>query len=181
MNDEPPSPAKIHLKDLNIRPVRESDLRDLEWDGVYQKYRRMYAGLYRDSQQGKILMWLVEIPLQEIIGQVFVMLNSGERDPADGCTRAYIFAFRVKPHWRNRGVGSLLMAYVERDLLEKGFSHVTLNVAKENPAARRLYERLGYKVIGSRPGVWSFRDDTGAVQRVNEPAWRMMKRLRPSA
>lgn len=178
MNDEPPSPSKIHLKDLNIRPVRESDLPDLEWEGAYQKYRKMYARLFKDSQQDKILMWLIEIPLTEIIGQAFVMLNSGERDAADGFTRAYIFAFRVKPAWRSRGVGSLLMAYVERDLIERGFSYATLNVAKDNPGARRLYERLGYKVIGSKPGVWSFRDDTGAVQHVNEPAWRMLKRLR---
>ena len=81
----------------------ERDLHALEWDGAYQKYRRMYARLFKESQENKVLMWLVEIPLQEIIGQVFVMLNSGERDAADGFTRAYVFAFRVKPHWRNKG------------------------------------------------------------------------------
>ena len=87
-------------------------------------------------------------------------------------------AFRVKPQWRNRGIGSHLMTYVEKDLYEKGFRFATLNVAKENPDARRLYERLGYKVIGSKPGVWSFQDDNGKTQHVNEPAWRMMKKLR---
>ena len=169
---------KINLQSLIIRPVQEDDLIALEWDGAYQKYRRMYARLFKESQREKVMMWLVEIPLQEIIGQVFVMLNSGEMDAADGFTRAYIFAFRVKPHWRNRGIGSHLMAHIERNLYEKGFRLVTLNVAKENPDARRLYERLGYKVIGSRPGIWSFKDDAGQTQRVHEPAWRMMKRLR---
>ena len=179
--DEPsPSQLKFDPRSFNIRPVRDCDLLSLEWDGAYQKYRRMYARLFKESQQGKVLMWLVEIPLQEIIGQVFVMLNSGERDAADGFTRAYIFAFRVKPHWRNRGVGSYLMTIVDRDLYEKGFRFVTLNVAKENPDARRLYERLGYKVIGSKPGIWSFQDDMGVTQHVNEPAWRMMKKLRPA-
>ena len=177
--DEPsPHQSTFDPRSLCIRSVQERDLHALEWDGAYQKYRRMYARLYKESQENKVLMWLVEIPLQEIIGQVFVMLNSGERDAADGFTRAYVFAFRVKPHWRNKGIGSYLMAYVEKDLCEKGFYYATLNVAKENPDARRLYERLGYKVIGSKPGIWSFQDDNGKTQHVNEPAWRMMKRLR---
>lgn len=178
MDDKPPSPSKIDLKSLNIRLVQERDLQALEWEGAYRKYRRMYARLYKDSQFGKILMWLVEIPLREIIGQAFVMLNSGERDAADGFTRAYIFAFRIKPGYRNNGIGTWLMAHVEKDLIERGFSFATLNVAKENPHARRLYERLGYKVIGSKPGIWSFRDDTGTIQHVNEPAWRMVKKLK---
>lgn len=171
------SPA-LNLQSLNIRPVQEDDLPSLEWDGAYQKYRRMYARLFKESQQKKVLMWLVELPRQEIIGQAFVMLKSGEMDAADGLTRAYVFAFRVKPHWRNCGVGTCLMAHIEKELYKKGFRFATLNVAKENPDARRLYERLGYKVVGSKPGIWSFRDDTGRTQHVNEPAWRMMKRLK---
>ena len=171
------SPA-LNLQSLNIRQVQEDDLPSLEWDGAYQKYRRMYTRLFKESQQKKVLMWLVELPRQEIIGQAFVMLNSGEIDAADGFTRAYVFAFRVKPHWRNCGVGTFLMAHIEKELYEKGFRFATLNVAKENPDARRLYERLGYKVVRSRPGIWSFRDDIGRTQHVNEPAWRMMKRLR---
>ena len=178
MDENSSHPPKFDLRSLDIRPVRENDLTALEWDGAYQKYRRMYARLFKESQQKKVLMWLVEIPLQEIIGQAFVMLNSGEIDAADGFNRAYIFAFRVKPNWRNRGIGSYLMAHIEEELYKKGFRFATLNVAKENPDARRLYERLGYKVIGSRPGIWSFRDETGQIQHVNEPAWRMMKRLR---
>jgi ribosomal protein S18 acetylase RimI-like enzyme len=177
VTDKPPSPSQIDPQTLTIRLVQKEDLQALEWEGVYQKYRRMYARLFEDSQFGKILMWLVESPQKEVIGQVFVMLNSGERDAADGYTRAYVFAFRVKPQWRNRGIGTLLMAHVEKELLKKGFSFATLNVAKANPDARRLYERLGYKVVRSKPGIWSFRDDTGTIQHVNEPAWRMVKRL----
>ena len=71
-----------------------------------------------------------------------------------------------------------MMAHIEGDLLRRGFSYVTLNVAKENPDARRLYERLGYKVTGSKPGVWSYRDDEGNMQHMVEPAWRMMKRIK---
>jgi ribosomal protein S18 acetylase RimI-like enzyme len=175
-----PVDAKIPFdpSSLVTRQVTKADLPALEWGDEYQKYRRMYANLYRNTQSGRTLIWIVETPRREMIGQAFVMLKSDEREAADGETRAYIFAFRVKPAWRNRGIGTDLMAFVEQDLRERGFSFVTLNVAKDNPGARRLYERLGYKVIGSKPGIWSFKDHEGNVQHVEEPAWRMMKRLK---
>lgn len=162
---------------LVIRPVTQTDLIALEWEGEFRKYRRMYANIFRNIENGQSLMWMVESPQGEMIGQAFVMLRSSERDAADGVSRAYIFSFRVKPVWRDRGIGSALMAFIENDLAERGFRFVTLNVAKDNPGARRLYERLGYKVTGSKSGIWSFRDDEGQIQHVKEPAWRMMKRM----
>ncbi len=160
-----------------IRRVTEADLPALEWDGEYQKSRLTYARLYEDSKTGNPILWMVETPQGKMVGQAFVMLTSGEKDAADGRERAYIFAFRVRPQFRNRGVGTMLMRFIERDLARRGFSTVTLNVAKENPDARRLYERLGYRITGSKPGKWSYRDDKGQVQRVHEPAWRMEKRI----
>ncbi len=164
--------------DLTIRHLEKADLPALEWDGEYTKYRRMYATLYRETRIGRVLMWVIESPSGEIIGQVFVMLYSSERETADGKDRAYVFAFRVKPQWRGKGIGHHLMGFVEDDLRKRGFKLVTLNVAKENLGAISLYERLGYTIIESRPGIWSFKDHRGKVQQVNEPSWRMMKNIR---
>jgi len=171
------SKVALHLSDLLIRKVEQYDLQALEWDGEFKKYRRMYADIFRDSRIGKTLMWIIETPSRDLLGQVFVMLDSSEKEAADGESRAYIFAFRVKDNCRNRGVGTYLMQFVENDCRQRGFSYLTLNVAKENLAARRLYERLGYQAIGSRPGRWSFKDDLGRIQHVHEPSWRMIKRI----
>jgi ribosomal protein S18 acetylase RimI-like enzyme len=54
---------------------------------------------------------------------------------------------------------------------------VTLNVAKDNPRARALYERLGYRVVDQDPGIWSYIDHNGRRQTMIEPAWRMEKTL----
>ena len=166
-------------EDLIIRKVTKSDLPALEWDGEYVKYRRMFADLYRESLAGRTLLWVIEVPQGEIIAQAFVMLKSSEREAADGKERAYVFAFRVKEKYRNKGVGTYLMQFVEDNLRQRGFTYVTLNVAKDNPHALRLYQRLGYKKMGSRPGNWSFTDHLGEVHHVHEPAWRMMKRIAP--
>jgi ribosomal protein S18 acetylase RimI-like enzyme len=172
-----PTRETCQLSQLSIRPVTKADLPALEWDGEYWMYREMYADLYRNCQAGRTLMWVVDEPAGELIGQAFVMLKSGERDAADGDERAYVFSFRVKSGWRNQGIGSFLMRFIEEDLRQRGFKLVTLNVAKENRAAQRLYQRLGYQVIGSRPGTWSFRDPDGVLHRVKEPSWRMIKNL----
>jgi ribosomal protein S18 acetylase RimI-like enzyme len=70
-----------------------------------------------------------------------------------------------------------MMQVIESDLRRRGYSCVTLNVGQENHAARRLYERLGYRVVGDDPGRWHYIDDKGRQQQVVEPAWRMEKQL----
>lgn len=168
---------RLNLTHLKIRPVRKEDLQALEWDGEYKKFRRMYADIFYSTLVDKTLMWVIETEQGEIIGQAFVMLRSGELDAADGEKRAYFFGFRIRDAWRNRGIGSYLMRFVEGDLFERGYQYITLNVAKDNQDALRLYQRLGYKIVGSHAGKWSYVDDQGVVQHVNEPSWRMIKRI----
>jgi len=177
MSPATPSEDAFRLADLTIRQVTRADLPGLEWEGEYWKFREMFANLYRTSQSGRALMWVVVSPGGELIGQAFVMLKSGERDAADGVSRAYVFSFRVKEKWRSRGIGTHLMAFIEDDLRHRGYQFVTLNVSKENQVALRLYKRLGYKVISAQPGIWSYRDPDGVLHHVKEPSWRMMKKL----
>ena len=168
---------RINFTQLKIRPVKKEDLQALEWDGEYKKYRRMYADIFYSTLVDKTLMWVIETEQGEIIGQAFVMLKSGESDAADGEKRAYFFGFRIRDAWRNRGIGSYLMRFVEGDLSRRGFHTITLNVAKDNVDALRLYQRLGYKIVGSHAGKWSYIDDQGVIQHVNEPSWRMIRRI----
>jgi ribosomal protein S18 acetylase RimI-like enzyme len=143
-----------------------------------KRFRRLYAEIWERVINGEALIWLAEINGQGLVGQLFVSLDSQRRELADGCARAYVYGFRVQPAYRNYGIGTHLMAAVEADLLERGYRIVTLNVGKDNPGARRLYERLGYRVVAADPGRWSYLDENGIRQEVNEPAWRMEKPLR---
>jgi ribosomal protein S18 acetylase RimI-like enzyme len=171
-------PAICNLHALHIRLARQDDLRDLEWDGEYIHFRRLYAEAYRLSERGDTLMWLADLDSAGIVGQAFVSLRSGRAELSDGFSRAYVYAFRVKPSYRGQGVGTQIMATIETDLLRRGYQSVTLNVARDNAGARRLYERLGYQVVGSDPGRWTYIDHKGKQQQVVEPAWRMEKLLK---
>lgn len=51
----------------------------------------------------------------------------------------------VVPDWRDRGVGSDLLAAAERRLRERGADVVSLEAMASNAAARRFYRRHGYE------------------------------------
>jgi ribosomal protein S18 acetylase RimI-like enzyme len=165
------------LDKVIIRHAHSSDLPALEWDGEFTHFRKLYAETFQRAVNRLAVMWISETHEQGIIGQLFVQLASSRLEVADGSTRAYIYAFRVKPAYRGQGVGTRMLQVAERDLSERGFHWVVLNVAQENLRAQKLYKRTGYTVIGPDPGVWSYQDETGLTHYVEEPAWRMEKDL----
>jgi ribosomal protein S18 acetylase RimI-like enzyme len=166
------------LSKVKIRQARQEDLVKLEWNGELTHYRRLFVEVFRYAINGDAIMWLAELDEHNIVGQVFVQINSQRWELADGYGRAYVYGFRVKDDYRNQGLGSMMMDFVEADLIERGFNIISLNVSQDNEGARRLYERLGYSVIAPDPGRWSYIDDKGQIRHVQEPAWRMQKKLR---
>lgn len=160
-----------------IRHLIYADLPQLEWDGEYKHLRQVYLNAYHHRNQGKNVLWVADLPNEGIIGQVFIQLNSVRKDLADGFFSAYLYAFRIKPEFRNFGLGSRMFSIIETDLIKRKFREITLNVAKTNVGARRLYERLGFTIFGSEPGEWSYRDHNNKLQHVVEPAWKMIKPL----
>jgi ribosomal protein S18 acetylase RimI-like enzyme len=165
------------LDSLIIRTLSEKDLPALEWEGEFRHFRLLYRQVYENSLQGKAVMWGAELGAVGIIGQLFVQLSSGKIELANGKTRAYVYGFRVRPQYRGQGVGTSLLSTVEADLKKRQYQHICLNVARENLAAQKLYANLGYHIVGAEPGRWSYKDEYGNEHEVNEPAWRMEKRL----
>jgi ribosomal protein S18 acetylase RimI-like enzyme len=155
-----------------------ADLPALEWNGEYTHFRRLYLDIYQSAQRGEAILWVAELPEAGLIGQLFVQLKSARKDLADGFLRAYIYGFRLQSLYRRMGLGSYLLSHVESDLLRRGFQITVLNVSRDNVEARQLYERLGYSIVAEEPGKWSYLDEIGNRRWVNEPAWRMEKRIR---
>lgn len=167
-----PSGEQIH-----IRPLEKADLPGLEWDGEYAHFRKLYQQHYENSLSGNTLIWIAENANAEIVGQVFLLLLSRQGEFADGVFQAYLFSFRLKPAYRDQGLGGFMLEMMEGFLRERGFRFLRLNVARANSLARRMYERHGYRIIGPDPGTWRYPDQYGQWQTCHEPAWKMIKKL----
>jgi ribosomal protein S18 acetylase RimI-like enzyme len=171
------TPAASWPAQVQIRRLGKPDLPALEWDGEYARFRRLFAETYQSAVKGRAVLWVADLPDYGLIGQIFVQLNSARLELADGKTRAYIYAFRVRQPFRGAGLGTRLLLNAETDLVYRGYQWVTLNVGRDNPNAQRLYERYGYRIVASEPGIWHYYDDKGQRREVNEPAWRMEKKI----
>jgi len=64
-----------------------------------------------------------------------------------GAFVGYIQSVAVREDWRGRGLGTALIELAERRIL-RDTPNVFICVSSFNPDARRLYERLGYTVVG---------------------------------
>ncbi len=166
----------LSVDNLVIRPVCAEDLPALEWDGQYRDYRHVFRETFEDARQGRRIL-LVAVAGAGMVGQVFVQLSSSDTQFADGATRGYLYALRVRPLWRGQGVGTRLIAAAETALRARGYTTAVIAAAKENMGAARLYQRLGYHIFAEDPGEWSFTDADGQAQSMAEPCWVMDKRL----
>jgi ribosomal-protein-alanine N-acetyltransferase len=64
-----------------------------------------------------------------------------------GAFVGYIQSICVERAWRGKGIGSQLMAFAEQRIFGD-VPNAFICVSSFNSGARRLYERLGYEVIG---------------------------------
>jgi ribosomal protein S18 acetylase RimI-like enzyme len=58
----------------------------------------------------------------------------------------------VRPQWRGRGVGSVLLTGLVERATARGMRALSLSVEDGNHAARALYERHGFRVVGRTGG-----------------------------
>ncbi|HEY44164.1 MAG TPA: GNAT family N-acetyltransferase [Anaerolineae bacterium] len=166
----------IDTSEVHIRHVEDADLPALEWGGEYRRYRRIYRRAMEEARQGRRILFVAEMD-GEIVGQIFVQLGFSRSRRRGKSTTGYLQSFRIKPFFRNRGIGTRLIHQAEQVLKERGFQRAVIAVAQDNLDARRLYERQGYSVFTKDPGEWSYIDDQGLLQYVSEPAYLMEKQL----
>ena len=142
---------------MEIRPASAGDLEPLV--AVFGSERRFFADcLARQQAGGGVLLvaWLAGRPA----GDVFLSLG-----PADEAgVRRHLPAVPLLVHLevlgpvQRRGIGTALVRAGEDTARRLGHDRIALGVGLDNPAARRLYERLGYRDWGHGHTVTSWRE-----------------------
>lgn len=65
---------------------------------------------------------------------------------------------------RGLGIGTRLIEEAERRIRERGLAGAMLGVEDNNPRARALYERLGYRPVGREKASWPRQGDDGQIE-----------------
>lgn len=68
---------------------------------------------------------------------------------------AHVTTFAVDPAWRRRRIGERLLVALLDIAMARGAREATLEVRLSNVAARRLYEKYGFRPVGLRPRYYS--------------------------
>ena len=64
---------------------------------------------------------------------------------------AEIITIGVDPEMRRQGIAAAMIGIIEKTLKNQGVKKLFLEVALTNEPAKKLYESMVFKVVGSRP------------------------------
>jgi ribosomal-protein-alanine N-acetyltransferase len=70
------------------------------------------------------------------------------------CDEGHITTLAVHPFYRKTGAGSFMLDHLLKKAREKGARRVFLEVRDSNLAARHLYEKFCFKIIGRRKNYY---------------------------
>lgn len=131
------------MQGLEIRPLgtpaeAEACARMMAASEPWITLRRGYEACLRvvlDERRERHVAWAGD----EVAG--FVVLN------LQGAFVGYVQTVCVAPGLRGRGVGTELLRFSEERIF-RDHPNVFICVSDFNPGARRLYERVGYRLVG---------------------------------
>jgi ribosomal protein S18 acetylase RimI-like enzyme len=168
-HDRPPTPPATHLpfahpgRDAHrmagneawlIRPAQAGDDATLA-SLVPDPDRRAWRLRNADEAHEALLVAELE---GRVIGAVSIRWNRGCDAP-----HPWIYGGEVLPNHRNKGIGTSLWQEAHRLCRYRGARATSLDVDVTNAGARRLYERLGYVVVGPHKHHWVARDSEAAA------------------
>lgn len=100
--------------------------------------------------------WLVAVEGKTVAGYVGSQTVMGETD---------MMNIAVHPEYRRQGIAQLLVDALVSDLKTMGSRCLTLEVRASNEPAKKLYEKLGFSLIGKRPRYYHNPREDGLILR----------------
>ena len=97
----------------------------------------------------------------EFIGEIAYVLDNGDPDYTIPGRRVYISRLIVKPAYRNRGIGSILIDHILQTVRALGYTEAAIGVDKDNLHALHLYRKKGFTTV-----LFDGEDESGAFYKL---------------
>ncbi len=125
----------LKLEDYN----KCSNIWNMKTQPLTEKWREEIAS-------GNRLVFIYKIN-GEFIGEGALVLDTGDPDYTIQGKRIYVSRMIVKKEYRNRGIGSEILAFLIDKAKKMGFSEMTIGVDKDNVNALYLYRKFGFTEV----------------------------------
>ncbi len=99
-----------------------------------------------EIKSGNRLVFIYKIN-GEFIGEGALVLDTDDPDYTIPNRRVYVSRMIVKKEYRNRGIGSEILAFLIEKANEMGFEEMTIGVDKDNVNALKLYRKFGFDEV----------------------------------
>lgn len=128
---------------MKIEKLTIQDLHILTELFDYSNVEQMMCNCAHDIQN-RIIDVFVLYDQGILIGELRVRYESNDENYAIRDRRAYMYAFRVREDFRNKGYGTSLLKTVLSILKENGYYEFTVGVEDDNYNAIHMYQALGF-------------------------------------
>ncbi|HQR94202.1 MAG: hypothetical protein B7Y15_02120 [Bacteroidetes bacterium 24-39-8] len=134
------------MSNISIQPI--TTIEEQQWCARLMAESEPWISLNRSFEDGMILM---QQPVDEI--QAFIAMEASSPlgfvvIKLKGAFVGYIQVIAVSPQARGKGIGSLLLDYVEAIIFQNS-PNAFICVSSFNHRARKLYESRGYQLLGT--------------------------------
>jgi ribosomal protein S18 acetylase RimI-like enzyme len=140
---------------LRVDDLSQADLPALSWSGTRQHLVSVRRALDR-VRSGEVEYLAVRAPNGHPIAKVGI-------DYAANPGAGTLWQMATIQELRGLGIGTHLISTAESRIRKRGLSLAQLDVELDNPRARTLYERLGYREAGRRSASWDVEDADGRL------------------
>lgn len=148
--------------DVEFRDLQQVDLAGLRWSGGRAHQRALRDFLER-SWTGEVDAVVAELSTGVLVAHGFVdFVRFGDA--------GHVQTLAVRDDWQGLGLGTLMVRELEQRACGRELSASTLTVELDNPRARALYQRLGYRVQGPSIERWPLDDGS-----IHEAACELMR------
>lgn len=143
--------AEIHRTD--IEPILKIEQNSFRWPWSHISFENELLQLQSCNYVVRSNEPQIET---SIIAYVFLRLIIDE---------LHIFRIAVAPTWRRQGIASWMLEECFRKGLEKGAKSIYLEVRPSNIPAVKLYRKLGFETVATRPNYYTDTKEDALVMR----------------
>lgn len=162
--------------EFQIRKLEESDLTSLL---RIKNEASVHMDRFKQQAAGRAV-YIGAFIKDSVIGYVLLSLDNKEdvTPYTNGSRCADMIDLLIMEPYRDRGIGSELILACEEVCRQKKIFYLGLDVnPADNPRAKLLYERLGYRAVGKLhlDGVYEYTDEAGEPRTYEDWCVDMIK------